>query len=242
MKMRMLQFPRTWLALIVVALCCGGGATRAAAVCQTFPSGYVPFTQIYQVYPVSPGSLVMGAMSLQSYFEMVNSIPLPSAPNEMFCGPFQLAPGYYVYGYVPTAAERQGNFTAYLPTEILNPFTDQPFPDDNVIPPASLGAYFPWHIAGTALPPPQFTQVIISIVNTLYTQTPPVLNSGQHNSLVKQLQHAIDMMNAGKINGAISNLEDFISEVQDLESSGILTPGQAAALIKDANDVISELS
>jgi len=240
MKMRISQFSRAWLALIVVVLSCGAGATRAAAQCATFPSGYVPFTQIYATYPVSPGSLVMGAMSLQSYTEMMNSIPLPSAPNETFCGPIQLWPGNYIYAYVPTASERYGDFSAYLPTELLNPFTNETFPSDNIIPPDAIGAYFPWHIASPALAPAPFTQAIISVVNTLYSEA--VLTSGQHNSLVKQLEHAIQMINAGKTAGAIGNLQSFISEVQDLESSGILTTGQATGLIKAANDVIFELT
>jgi hypothetical protein len=239
MKMRISQFSRAWLALIVVAFWCGGGATRAAVVCSTFPSGYVPFTQTYTTYSVSPGSLVMGAMTLQSYTEMINSIPLPQATDEMFCGPVQLAPGYYVYAYVPTASERYGNFSAYLPTQLYDPIDNSTIPS-NILPADAIGMYFPWHIAGPAPSPTGFTQAMISIVNTLYSQA--VLNSGQTNSLVKMLEHAIQMISAGKNAGAIGILQSFISEVQDLESSGILTTGQAEVLINDANDVIFELT
>ena len=239
--MRILQLSRAWLALIVVVLWCGGGATRAAAVCETFPSGYIPFTQIYTTYNLNPGYLVMGAMNVQSYGEMT-SLPLPSATDEMFCGPVQLAPGDYYYAYVPTASERQGDFTAYLPTELLNPFTGNPFPFANILPPDAIGAYFPWHVVGPAPPPSYFTQLIINEVNALYSQSPPVLNSGQYNSLVKELQHAIQMMSAGKIAGAVGNLKSFISEIQDLESSSVLTYEQATALINAANNVIVELT
>ncbi len=68
-----------------------------------------------------------------------------------------------------------------------------------------------------------------------------VLNGGQDNSLVTQLQHAINMMNAGKNAGAIGNLESFIREVNDLLSSGVLSPSQAASLVSAAESVIAAL-
>jgi uncharacterized repeat protein (TIGR03803 family) len=83
------------------------------------------------------------------------------------------------------------------------------------------------------------TQAIITQVNGLLAQG--VINTGQDNPLVKVLHHAIDMMNAGKINGAIGNLESFISEVNDLENSGVLTGAQASALTSAANSVIEQL-
>jgi Concanavalin A-like lectin/glucanases superfamily/FG-GAP-like repeat/HYDIN/CFA65/VesB-like, Ig-like domain/Abnormal spindle-like microcephaly-assoc'd, ASPM-SPD-2-Hydin/FIMAH domain/NHL repeat len=94
-------------------------------------------------------------------------------------------------------------------------------------------------LSGTGLTPQQVTQDNINQVNALYSQG--VISSGQENSLVKELQKAIDMMNKGKINGAISNLEDFISEVNDLLNSGVLTSDQASSLINAANAVIAEL-
>jgi hypothetical protein len=49
------------------------------------------------------------------------------------------------------------------------------------------------------------------------------------------------MMNAGKNNGAIGILESFISEVNDLLSSGVLSAPQAASLISAAESVIARL-
>jgi uncharacterized repeat protein (TIGR03803 family) len=83
------------------------------------------------------------------------------------------------------------------------------------------------------------TAVIFYQVNGLLAQG--VINKGQDNSLVKELQKAIDMMNKGKINGAIANLEDFISEVTDLENSNVLTSDQASALINAATAVIAQI-
>ncbi len=90
------------------------------------------------------------------------------------------------------------------------------------------------------LTPQQATQAIINSVNALFSQG--VLNGGQDNSLVTTLQHAINLMNAGKKAGAIGNLDSFISEVNDLLSSGVLSPSQAASLISAAESVIAALS
>jgi uncharacterized repeat protein (TIGR03803 family) len=91
----------------------------------------------------------------------------------------------------------------------------------------------------TVQTPEQATQAIIDTVNALFSQG--VLNGGQDNSLVTQLQHAITMMNAGKNAGAIGNLNSFISEVNDLLSSGVLSASQAASLISAAESVIAAL-
>jgi hypothetical protein len=88
--------------------------------------------------------------------------------------------------------------------------------------------------------PQQATQAVINSVNTLFSAG--VLNSGQDNSLVTQLQHAITMMNTGKIAGAIGNLGSFISEVNDLLSSDVLSQSQAVPLVNAAQTVIARLS
>jgi hypothetical protein len=95
-------------------------------------------------------------------------------------------------------------------------------------------------VSFTALTPQQATQAVVNSVNALFAQG--VLNGGQDNSLVAQLQHAITMMNAGKNAGAIGNLDSFISEVNDLLSSGVLSPSQAAPLVSAAQNVIASLS
>ena len=92
----------------------------------------------------------------------------------------------------------------------------------------------------TVQTPQQATQGIINSVSVLFSQG--VLNGGQDNSLVKQLQHAINLMNAGKNAGAIGNLDSFISEVNDLLISGVLSPSQAASLVTAAESVIARLS
>ncbi len=65
------------------------------------------------------------------------------------------------------------------------------------------------------------------------------LTSGQVNSLTKEWDKAISMGSDGKFSGAINNLNDFIAEVNDLLSSGVLTQAEANALINAANYQIS---
>ena len=91
----------------------------------------------------------------------------------------------------------------------------------------------------TVVTPQQATQAITDSVNALFSQG--IINGGQDNSLVGQLQHAITMMNAGKNAGAIGNLDSFISEVNDLLSSGVLSPAQAASVVNAAQSVITAL-
>ena len=88
--------------------------------------------------------------------------------------------------------------------------------------------------------PQQATQAIITSVNALYSEG--VLNQGQDNSLVKQLQHAIILMNAGKNRGAIGNLYSFIIEVNDLLRSGVLSGSEAESLVGAAQSVIAQIS
>jgi len=49
-------------------------------------------------------------------------------------------------------------------------------------------------------------------------------------------------MNVGKNAGAIGVLDSFISEVNDLLSSRVLSPSQTASLISGAESVIAQLS
>ena len=90
-----------------------------------------------------------------------------------------------------------------------------------------------------ATTPQAAIQGIITQVESLASQG--VLNQGQENSLVTELQHAINMVNAGKINGAIGNLESFIDDVNNLLNSGVLTSDQGASLINAATSVIEQL-
>ena len=153
--------------------------------------------------------------------------------------------GDYGYGTV-FKIDTSGNET------VLHSFAGHP--DDGAHPRAGLtidaagNLYGTTYIGGSldqgtvfelVVSPQGATQAIIDQVNAFYSQG--VLNKGQDNSLVKELKQAIKLMNAGKTGGAISSLEDFISEVVDLQNSGVLSADQASILINAAKGVIAQL-
>jgi len=57
-----------------------------------------------------------------------------------------LETNYTVPAYVPTAAERIGDFTAYAGLTLMDPLTGGPFPGGNTIPANRLDTVFAWRI------------------------------------------------------------------------------------------------
>ena len=113
--------------------------------CSSFPDGYIPFTQVYSTSaPNAAGDrLVVGQMSLEA-FNTLQTISLPSTVNETFCGLVELAPGSFFGAYVPTAAERLGDFSSFgVPP--IDPLTGLPFPG-NIIPAFRLPDPYAWRI------------------------------------------------------------------------------------------------
>ena len=75
--------------------------------------------------------VVLGAMTQANWVALQN-LPLPSQPNQKFCGLIPLTSNLWAYVYVPTAAERKGDFSSF-PGAVIDPLTGQPFPS-NLIP------------------------------------------------------------------------------------------------------------
>lgn len=132
---------------------CGVSAFAASLgiACQTYPANFVPLTSTVALTdPNSAGDrLVVGA--LQGGVNSLSSVPLPAVANDTFCGtaqirlsPQSLYPASSVY--VPTAAERSGNFSAFS-GQLLDPATGQPFPG-GIIPASRLGSVFAWRVSG----------------------------------------------------------------------------------------------
>jgi len=121
-----------------------------SAGCSTgFPPFFVPFTSVdYVSGPDSAGDrLVVGELaSLQA----LNNVPSPSSVNQEFCGNVTLAANYTLPAYVPTAAERTGNFSAFAGL-LLDPSNNQPYPG-GVIPASQLGTVFAWRIPPAVAP------------------------------------------------------------------------------------------
>ncbi|MGH9722017.1 MAG: hypothetical protein ACRD8O_17555, partial [Bryobacteraceae bacterium] len=89
--------------------------------------------------------LVVGSMSSAAYATFQQSIPLPSAPNQKFCDSVQLSSGAFYEAYVPTAAERSGNFSAFSGL-LTDPNTKEPF-GGGIIPSTRIPGVFAWRVA-----------------------------------------------------------------------------------------------
>jgi uncharacterized protein (TIGR03437 family) len=136
-----------------------GSATPS---CAPFPAGFVPFTSVYYVSKTDSAGdrLLVGAINqpipVPNWGE-IGALPLPAAPNQEYCGLVTLADGYDVTAYVPTAAEKSGNFSAFSGL-LVDPHTNSPFPHgvfpNGVIPtfylPPAMPNVFAWRIAGNS--------------------------------------------------------------------------------------------
>jgi uncharacterized protein (TIGR03437 family) len=142
--------------------------------CVNFPANYVPFSSISYVTAKNAAGdrLVVGPLAggLNAFG---NAIQNPAASiNQEFCNAqVQLAPQQsYPNVYVPTAAERAGNFSAFAGL-LVNPATNQPY-QNGIIPVSQLGnPYYAWRIAPNALN-------ITSVQNAASNITPGLPNAG----------------------------------------------------------------
>ncbi len=113
--------------------------------CAAFPAGIVPFTTIFSIATDSAGDTFVVGGRPNGMMAAVQSVPLPSVSNERFCNPVTLETNYTVPAYVPTAAERVGDFSAYAGLTLIDPQTHQPF-SNNMIPINELDSVFVWRI------------------------------------------------------------------------------------------------
>ena len=120
-------------------------SSPSSAGCAAYPAGFVPFTSVSsQSAPDKTGDTLLVGVVSQSNLAMIQNLPLPSTPSQEFCGTVNLGGGYNVTAYVPTAAERLGNFSAFGGV-LMNPLSNSPFPG-NVIPQSLLGPVYAWRI------------------------------------------------------------------------------------------------
>jgi hypothetical protein len=127
---------------------------------SSLPSGYIAFSSLTYISGTNQAGdrLVVGAMTPATTNPFV-SVPLPNAaPDQQFCSPIEIAPGMRVMAYVPTAAERFGDFSAFDgvgPSGLLaDPLTEAdpwgPFPS-GVIPVSRLWGIIAWRIPAQPL-------------------------------------------------------------------------------------------
>ncbi|MGH9672571.1 MAG: BACON domain-containing protein, partial [Bryobacteraceae bacterium] len=104
------------------------------------------------------GRLGASAAAIQQKLRDLNLVPLPNSFNTAFCSPVELAPGQFFDAYVPTQAERMGDFSSFAAV-LLDPRTGQPFPG-GMIPINRLGDPFAWRI--TVLSPAATPGLLLS--------------------------------------------------------------------------------
>ena len=132
----------------------------ASAQCVPFPDGFRPLAAISQVTDAFRGSaaasdrptdrLVVGLTpgpGAQNFADLLQAIPMPAITDQRFCGLVELAPGYKAEVYVPSAAERGGDFSASGAVPIVDPLVGAPFAN-NMIPGSRFGAngLFVWRV------------------------------------------------------------------------------------------------
>ena len=122
--------------------------------CVNYPSQLIPFSSIFYVTdPNSQGDrLVVGAPSadLQTLLKQLPPSD-PDSPNQVYCTPVELAPGFYGQAYVPssdnaddeTKGERNGNFSAFEGL-LVDPKSGARFPEGVI--PATRTDIFAWRI------------------------------------------------------------------------------------------------
>jgi len=113
--------------------------------CAAFPAGTVPFTTIFSIATDSAGDTFVVGGPNGGIASALQNVPLPSVSNERFCNPVMLETNYTVPAYVPTAAERTGDYSAYAGLVLLDPQNNTQFPN-NMIPPNRLNSVFAWRI------------------------------------------------------------------------------------------------
>jgi uncharacterized protein (TIGR03437 family) len=118
----------------------------AQNTCANFPPNFVPFSSVaYVTAANSVGDhLVVGPLA--GGVGSLGNVPPPASTNQTFCdAQVQLAPQqFYPNVYVPSMAERSGNFSAFSGL-LVDPANNQPYPG-GIIPSNQLGAVFAWRI------------------------------------------------------------------------------------------------
>lgn len=152
----------------------GGLPAFGQSGCVNFPANYVPFSSIsYVTAPNTAGDLLVVGSLAGGLSAFGNAIPqAASSINQQYCdAQVQFAPQHsYPHVYVPTAAERAGNFSAFAGL-LINPATNQPYPN-GVIPVSQLGnPYYAWRIAANSLN-------ITGVQNAASNIVPGLPNSG----------------------------------------------------------------
>ncbi|MEJ2484639.1 MAG: hypothetical protein P8Y68_02785, partial [Anaerolineales bacterium] len=94
-------------------------------------------------------------------------------------------------------------------------------------------------IVGLGLTTEQEIHEMMDYVQTLVGDG--ILNDGQGNSLLSKLENVLEKLDKGKTKAAVNQLGALINELEDYIYEGVLTPEQAAPVIKSADAIVYAL-
>jgi hypothetical protein len=215
-----------------------------AAQCVNYPSSTIPFSSVYYVTdPNAQGDrLVVGAPS-PAFKGLLQQLPPsdPDSPNQTYCSPLELAPGFYAQGYVPTSdkteneqivmGERSGNFSAFHGL-LIDPVSGAAF-EDGQIPDSRFGAdVAAWRIVSTR----DSVHTTIQLASPLsYTYDPPTVTIYGNVANATHGQTQSEILGSG--NAAMS-LQNFSLSKSPLTYVSAATPdGTDSTLVVRVNGV-----
>ncbi|PWT99389.1 MAG: putative baseplate assembly protein [Terriglobia bacterium] len=114
--------------------------------CRPFLPSVIPFQALFYISDanVAGDRLVVGRPS-PDFRQLLQQIALPEFPGQEFCEHVQLSPGLFADAYIPTAAERKGEFKDFA-QQLIDPNAGgQTFPN-GVIPISRQSSVFAWRI------------------------------------------------------------------------------------------------
>jgi hypothetical protein len=223
--------------LVMVAGVAQGSRTP---LCAAFPSGIVPFeTVFYTTGPNASGDrLVVGRLaaalvSSDSEGERIRPGVLddPKIGNQRFCVQVELAPGFYADAYVPSVAEKRGEFSDFAGM-LINPKTAFPLPNGGIdVETFNETGLFAWRVSSDRL------QTTLTLANSL-AYSYDALSVTIHGN-VAQATHG---QSVGEVLGdgdASRAFPSFALRQSPLTHVSAPTPsGEASTLVVRVNDVV----
>jgi len=115
-------------------------------VCQPFLPGFVPFESLFYISDENKdGDRLVVGVPTSLLFKAFKTLPIPQADNQQYCEAIELAPGVYANAYVPTDAERGGDFSAFK-DQLFDPGVAPAVPFGGFIPLNRIDRIFAWRI------------------------------------------------------------------------------------------------
>jgi hypothetical protein len=118
----------------------------------TFPFATPPFVEVAYTTDANAfgDRLVVGRLGKAAAFlHQLAALPAPTRLDQQFALPVQLGPGVYVNAYVPTAAEKGGDFAAFAGL-VVDPTTNAPLPGGSIKSLIANG-FFAWRVSSETL-------------------------------------------------------------------------------------------